>query len=340
VHTRFFWDLSPTADFNNQISWTQLDKHRFAATRVRILWVQAETAYDFHGPELDTATISSATTARKFTYKRESIVSSSSTISDTIRKAVTDRVLNQITSKISSGIKATLPVGKVQLGSELVAEEVHEVTRTSEETLSQVTSYSVQSTEGESVEINVGFKEGRTIAELRRRYKQVTWDFYIYSCDYLELEYDPGWFCQRIKRSIQTSTSTSVGSPLARVIFYVPQMYPDVVWRGDDINTVDPADSIEVVTLSELMPKPSIVPPLEALTSYVPFAFPANKKEKKAAAAKKAARKAVKRAPAKKAAARKAPVRKAAARKAPARKAAAKKAVKKAAKKAARRSAR
>jgi hypothetical protein len=336
VHTKFFWDLSPAADFNNQISWTQLGKHRYAATRVRILWVQMETAYDYHGPELDTATISSATTTRKFTYKRESIVSSSSTITDTIRKAVTDRVLHQITSKMNSGIKATLPIGKVEVGSESIADEVQEVTRTSEQTLSQVTSYSVQTTEGESVEINVGLKEGRTIAELRRRYKRVTWDFYVYSCDYLDLEYDPGWFWQKIKRSIQTSTSTPIGSPLARVVFYVPQMYPDVMWRGDEINAIDSPDSIEVVPLTDPMPKPSTVPPVETLTSYVPFAFPADKKEKKAASAKKAVGRAVKKAPAKKAAAKRAPARKAAARKAPARKAAAKKAVKRAAKRSAR----
>jgi len=60
----------------------------------------------------------------------------------------------------------------VQLSSELIVDEVHEVTLTSEETLSQVTSYSFQSTEGECVEINVGFKEGRTLAELRRRYNK------------------------------------------------------------------------------------------------------------------------------------------------------------------------
>jgi hypothetical protein len=292
--------------------------------------VQTETPYDFHGPEIDTATISSASTTRKFTYKRETIVSSSSTITDTIRKAVTDRVLNQITSKMSSGIKAALPVGKVQLGSELIVDEVHEVTRTSEETLSQVASYSVQTTEGESVEINVGTKEGRTIAELRRRYKRVTWDFYVHSCDYLELECDPGWFWQKIKRSIQTAKSTLIGSPLARVIFHVPQMYPDVVWRGDAVNAIDLPDSIEVARLSESMPTPSPVPNLEPLNNFIPFAFPADRKERKAAAAKKAIKKAAKKAPAKKAA--KKAVKKAAKR-APAKKAA-KKAVKKAAKKA------
>ena len=305
MSTKFYWDLSPTADFNNQISWTQLDKHRYAATRARILKVQTETAYDFHGPELDTATISSASTTRKFTYKRERVVSSSSTISDTIRTAVTDRVLNQITSKMSTGINATLPIGKVKLGSELIADEVREVTRTSEETLSHVTSYSVQVTDGESVEINVGFKEGRTIAELRRRYKRVTWDFYVYSCDYLELEYDLGWFWQKIKRSIRMSESTPIGSPLASVIFYVPQTYPDVTWRGDAVSIIDSPDSIEVVALTKPMPNPTPVPSVEPLSSYVPIAFPATKKEKKVAIAKKPAKKSAKKAPAKKSAAKK-----------------------------------
>lgn len=128
----YFWDISPSADFSNQISWTQLNKHRYAATRVRILF-RRKTSYDLHGPEIDTAAISSATTTRKFTYKREIIVSGSSTITETVRKAVTDRVLNQITSKMSSGIKAQLPGGEVQLGSELMAEKAREITRTSEE---------------------------------------------------------------------------------------------------------------------------------------------------------------------------------------------------------------
>jgi hypothetical protein len=333
VSTTYYWDLSPTADFNNQISWTQLDKYRYAATRVRILIAQGETAYDFHGPELDTASISSVSTTRKFIYKRERILSSSSAITDTIRTAVTDRLLNQLTSKMSTGIKATLPVGKVQLGSELIADQVREVTRTSEQTLSQVSSYSVQVTEGESVEINVGLKEGRTVAELRRRYKRVTWDFYVHSSDYLELEYDLGWFWQRIQRSIRASKSTTIGSPLARVIFYVPQMYPDVVWRGDDVNIVDTPELIEVRPLTEPMPNPPSVPSVDALSTYVPFAFPANKTEKKAAAARRGARRLGKKAPAKKAAPKKAAARKArekASVKKRARKAAKKRAVKKA----------
>jgi hypothetical protein len=160
----------------------------------------------------------------------------------------------------------------------------------------------------------------------------VTWDFYVHSCDYLELEYDPGWFWQKIKRSIRTSESTPIGSPLARVIFYVPQMYPDVVWRGEDVNIIDSPDLIEVAALTEPMPNPSPVPSLEALSSYVPFAFPADKKEKRAAAAKKAVRKAMKKAPAKRAAAKKAVARKAAKKplaKKAARKAVAKRAAKK-----------
>jgi len=39
----YFSDISPS---------NQLDKHRYSATRVRILKVQKETSYDFHRPEI------------------------------------------------------------------------------------------------------------------------------------------------------------------------------------------------------------------------------------------------------------------------------------------------
>jgi len=66
-----------------------------------------------------------------------------------------------------------------------------------------------------------------------------------------------------------------------------------------------------VVPLTKPMPNHPTVPALEALTSYVPFAFPANKKEKRAVAAKKAVKNAARKAPAKKTAAKKVPAKKA-----------------------------
>jgi hypothetical protein len=351
VAKQYFWETAPAKELRNLLNWVRLDQHRYSATRARLLLVQSETDFDFHGPSLNKFTI--GPTKMRILVKHEQVSSATAQITETIRSVTSERILNQISSKISSGLTAGVPGNSVKLGSELLTKNEYEVTETTEQALAHMTSYSLTDTVGQEHEMTLESPGGQKVAEERRRYKQVTWDFYLHSCDYLELEYDRRWYWPRIKRSFKSPSSSELKWPLVRVVFYVPQPEMDVVWQGDPRQLVDFPDKIEVHPLMDPMPKVN-PPAIESLEKLARLAFPATKEEKKAAsdyqrAVKKAAKKAPTRyrgAPAKKAVAKKAPAKKAvkkavakkAVKKAPAKKSAAKKALKKAvAKKAMRR---
>jgi hypothetical protein len=346
VTKRNFWDIAPSKDFRNLLSWLHLDKRSYSATRAHILLRQSETDFDFHGPSLNKFTIGPA--KMRILVKREQVSSATSQITETIRSVTSERILNQVSSKISSKLTAGLPGNSVSLGSELLTKDEHEVATTIERALGQMVSYTVSNTVGQEHELTLESPNGERVAEERRRYKQVTWDFYLHSCDYLELEYDRTWFWRKIRRSFKAPVSTRLGWPLVRLVFYVPQPEMDIRWEGDLKKIVDLPDKIEALPLTEPMPT-SEAPAVESLEKLARLAFPATKEEKKASneywrtakrAAKASAKKAAKKAPAKKAA-KKAPAKKSAkkapakktAKKAPARKAAKKAPAKKAAKK-------
>jgi hypothetical protein len=326
VAKRNFWDIAPSKDFGNLLSWLHLDKQRYSAARARILLAQSETDFDFHGPSLNKFTIGPA--KMRILVKREQVSSATSQITETIRTATSERLLNQISSKISSKLSAALPGNSVSLGSELLTKDEYELTTTTERALSDMRSYTVTNTVGQEHEMTLENPDGERIAEERRRYKQVTWDFYLHSCDYLELEYDRKWYWPTIKRTFKAPVSTKMGWPLVRLVFYVPQPEMDIRWEGDVKKIIDFPDRIEALPLKEPMPNLP-APASDSLEKLARLAFPATKEEKKASSeyrrtVKKAAKKAAKKAPAKKTVAKKA------ARKAPAKKAVAKKAARKA----------
>jgi hypothetical protein len=318
VAKRNFWDIAPSRDFGNLLSWLHLDKQRYSATRARILFTQSETDFNFHGPSLNKFTI--GPTKMRILVKREQVSSATSQITETIRTATSQRILNQISSKISSKFSAGAPGNSVSLGSELLTKDEYELTTTIEKAFSDMRSYTVTNTVGQEHEMTLGSFDGERVAEERRRYKQVTWDFYLHSCDYLELEYDRKWYWPTIKRTFKAPVSTKMGWPLVRLVFYVPQPEMDVRWEGDVKKIIDFPDRIEALPLTE--PVPNLpAPAIESLEKLARLAFPATKEEKKASSehrrtVKKPAKKAAKKAPAKKSVAKKA-ARKAPAKKAP-----------------------
>jgi hypothetical protein len=212
------------------------------------------------------------------------------------------------------------------LGSGLLTKDEYELTTTIEKVFSDMSSYTVTNTIGQEHEMTLESSAGERVAEERRRYKQVTWDFYLHSCDYLELEYDRKWYWPRIKRTFKAPVSTKMGWPLVRLVFYVPQPEMDVRWEGDVKKIIDFPDRIEALPLIE--PAPNLpAPAIESLEKLARLAFPATKEEKKASsehlrtvkkpakkAAKKPAKKAVKKATKKKVAKR-APAKKKATKK-------------------------
>jgi hypothetical protein len=192
--------------------------------------------------------------------------------------------------------------------------------------MSLMSSDSVQQSTSEEHTIMLESADGAQVAELRRRYKRVQWDFYLYSCDYLELEYDRRWYWPIIKKTMKSSSSDVMGWPLVRLVFYLPQPDIDVTYDGKVEQLVESPDKIEVFPLVGKMPSP-YSPLIDSLEKLARLAFPATKQEQKEADRhRRAVKKAVgqhrgSRAPAKKAAAKKAPAKKSAVKKAPAKKA-------------------
>jgi hypothetical protein len=325
VPTNYFWEVSPSADFSNLLSWRQLDKHRFSATRARILMAQSESGFDYHGPAIGKLNI--GPTKREFKFKREQVFTGITSITDSIKAVTTDRILNQLTTKISSGIGASVAGSSFKFGADILTKEEYEVTHSTEQAMSLMTSYSVQQSTSEEHTITLESTDGERVAELRRRYKRIEWDFYLYSCDYLELEYNRRWYWPAIQKKMKTSSSTVLGWPLVRLVFYIPQPDIDITYDDKVNQFVESPDKIEVVALEGKMPGKQ-PPALDSLERLARLAFPATRGEKKAAtiyrraATKAPAKKDVAKMPVKKA------VKKAATKKA-AKKAPAKRAVKK-----------
>ena len=127
---RYFWDTAPAKDLRNQLSWDHFRTHGFAAIRARILLVQSETDFNFHGPSLNKFTI--GPTKMRILVRREQVSTATSQITDKIREATSDRVLNQIASKVAAQLSAGVPGTTISLGSEISSKDEHEVTHTTE----------------------------------------------------------------------------------------------------------------------------------------------------------------------------------------------------------------
>jgi hypothetical protein len=290
---------------------------------------QSESGCDYHGPATEKLNI--GPTKREFKYKREQVSTGISSITDSVKTVTTERILNQLATKISSSLGASVPGSSAKIAADVLTKEEYEMTRSTEQAMSLMSSYSVQQSTSEEHTITLESADGARVAELRRRYKRVQWDFYLYSCDYLELEYDRRWYWPVIKKTMKSSSSDAIGWPLVRLVFYLPQPDIDVTCDGKVEYLVESPDKIEVFSLDSKMPSPH-PPSLDSLEKLARLAFPATKQEQKEADQhRRAVKKAVRQyrgpsAPAKKAAAKKAPAKKSAAKKAPAKKAAAKKA--------------
>jgi hypothetical protein len=340
------WEVLPATDLAVQTNWRKIGKNRFFLLRTRLLIVRSDGSPARDGSPTKSYPITPDTLSLR--TMRQIVLSRTDTITQAVKFSTTERVLDQLSTKISAELSAKAPGYSGKLGSSMMSKSEYEITKSTETSLSATTSFMFQQTQEEELLMGFTKSDGSRTAYLRRRYWPRRWDIYLHSYEAIELEYKRDWLWRRVRETIKSAEMQEAGWPLASILFFEPQDDHVVSYEDPVANQLETPDAIEVRELADPMP-PTAVPKLESLTELAKLAFPATKEERakaeerkihRGAAVKKAAKKAAKKAPMKKAAAKKAPAKKAA-KKAPMKKVAAKKAAKKApAKRAAKKSVR
>jgi hypothetical protein len=324
------WEVLPATDLAVQTNWRKIGKNRFFLLRTRLLIVRSDGSPARDGSPTKSYPITPDTLSLR--TMRQIVLSRTDTITQAVKFSATERVLDQLSTKISAELSAKAPGYSGKLGSSMMSKSEYEITRSTETSLSATTSFMFQQTQEEELLMGFSKSDSSKTAYLRRRYWARRWDVYLHSYEALELEYKRDWRWRRVRETIKSAEMQEVGWPLASILFYEPQDDHVVSYEDPVTNQLETPEAIEVRELADPMP-PTAVPKLESLTELAKLAFPATKEERakaeerkihRGAAVKKAAKKAAKKAPMKKAAAKKAPAKKAA-KKAPMKKAAAKK---------------
>jgi hypothetical protein len=321
------WEVLPASDFAVQSNWRKIGKNRFFALRARLLIIRTDGRPARDGSPTKSYPITPDTLSLR--TMRQIVLSRTDTITQAIKFSVTERVLDHLSSKISTELSGKVPGFSGKLGSSIMAKSEYEITKSTETSLSSTTSFMFQQTQEE--ELLMGFTKSdvpRT-AYLRRRYWPRRWNIYLHSYEALELEYKRAWFWRRVRETIKSADLQVVGWPLASVLFYEPQDDHVVSFEDPVPDQLETPEAIEVQGFTDAMPS-GAAPQLEALSELAKLAFPTTKEEKVKAGQRKkrvgvAVKKAAKKAAAKKAVAKRAHAKKAD-KKAPARKAVAKKA--------------
>jgi hypothetical protein len=326
------WEVLPASDFGVQTNWRKIGKNRFFTLRARLLIVRSDGSPAQDGSPTKSYPITPDTLSLR--TMRQIVLSRTDTITQAVKFSTTERVLDQLSTKISAELSGKAPGFSGKLGSSIMTKSEYEITRSTENSLSATTSFMFQQTHEEELLMGFTKSDSPRTAYLRRRYWPRRWDIYLHSYEALELEYKRSWLWRRVRETIKSADLQLVGWPLASILFYEPQDDHVVSYEDPVPNQLETPEAIEVLELTDPMPG-GAVPQLEGLSELARLAFPTTKEERakadqrkkfggpvvKKAAKKAAAKKAVaKKAPAKKAA-KKAPAKKAAARRAPAKKA-------------------
>jgi hypothetical protein len=304
---------------------------------LRLLIVSRSGKQSRDGPVVSEHEVAPGNTI-KVRVHRQRVVTRTSTISDALREATAQRILDALSTTVSAELKAKAAgiSGSVKTG--MTAKSEQEVTRQVERTLTVQTSHSVEDLEGQEHEIElsgVGAAADRRV-QLRRRYWPKHWEIYLHSFDYLELSYRERWLWSDIRKTMKAVHGQELKIPLVSLTFYEPQA--DLVVSHQVVaNELENPDGFEVNALTTVMPE-AAAPRLLSLEEAAKLAFPTSRAEKKAAkthkgpahglalASKKKRGGVAKAKAAKKQVGRKAPKRAAAKRKAPKKKVARKRA--------------
>lgn len=269
-----FWDVLPAEDFTVQSKWRR-NGDRYSAIRARLLIIRHELDEYRDGNIKESHPISvdsiSLETARQTVYVR------TDTMTAGLRYAVSQRVLDQLSSKVSSQLEAKVPGYSGKLGAELLSKEEYEVTQTAEESFSGTTSFSITESEEKKHTITLNPGTAREAA-LRRRYWPRRWDVYLHSYEALEFEYKKRWFWHDVRKTMKIAEPQIIGWPLFSMNYYEPQTNL-VVTYGAIANELTEPDAITISELTDPMPK-GPAPALESLSDRAKLAFPVTKEER------------------------------------------------------------
>lgn len=279
MSTQKFWEALPHGDFANQGHWRPLGDNRFAALRATILVIATSGKDSRLGEIVESHPLGPNEDITIRTREIRS-VTNTDTIKSGLRHAVTSRVCDQLATKVSSEIGAKIPGFNGKIASEVDAQTEQELITTAERTYEGSASHTLQETIEKEFTLTLkGAQEPRT-AHLRKRYWRHTWDAYLHSYDYLELEYKKHLVWPDVRKTMKQGSSETLMLPLFRIEFFEPQANINISYDG--------AEELEDPYAIRVLPSPPVVttakpPNLSSLEDSAKLAFPVTRAEKKAA---------------------------------------------------------
>ena len=273
-----YWEVLPGTDLANIESWHKIAKDRYFASRVQLMIVKRELDGYRDGTVIASHPVSKDTI--EIGVKRQLITSRTDTIQAALRFSTTERVLDQLSSKISAELSVKVPGYSGQLGSSIMSKEEYELTKTTETSLGSTSSFFIQDSTEQEHKITLNPGDIERTAKLRIRYLPRRWDVYLYSYEALELTYkrDIPFVWNRLRNTMKTAELQVVGWPLVSILYWEPQTeqvvtydpVPDPLEFPDTIKVEDPVD-----------PMPDFAPaPIKSLEAFAKLAFPVSKEEK------------------------------------------------------------
>lgn len=268
------WDVLPAKNLTVQSSWRK-NGNRYSAIRARILIVRHELDEYRDGNVKESHPIS--VDSISIVTSHQTITVLTDTMTAGLRFAVSQRVLDQLSSKVTLEFGAKAPGYSGKLGSELLSKEEYEFSQTTEENLSGTKSFQISESEEKTHTITLNPGLARE-AKLRRRYWPRRWDVYIHSFEAIEFEYKRRWFWRDVRRTMKTAELQIVGWPLFSMTYYEPQTNLVVTYEPIANELTEP-DEVLVSALIEPMPR-AAVPQLPSLSDLAKLAFPVTPEER------------------------------------------------------------
>jgi hypothetical protein len=320
-----YWEVLPGTDLAIMENWRKVAKDRYFTLRIQVVIVKRELDEHRDGTVIASHPVSKDTI--EIGVKRQLITSRTDTIQAALRYNTTERILDQLSAKISSELAVKAPGFSGKLGSSVMSKEEYELTKTTETSLGSTTSFFMQESTEKEHRITLNPGEAERTANLRIRYMRRRWDVYLYCYEALELTYDREipFVWNRVRKIMKTAETDIVGWPLVSILYWEPQT--DQVITYDPVP--DPLEFPEAIEVAQLIdPMPAFRPePMKSLAQLAQIAFPSSKEEKVLAKRHKRSFVTVKKAPAKKAVASRSFAKKASVRASTSRKAVVKKTV-------------
>ncbi len=268
------WDVLPAKDLTVQSNW-QKNGDRYSAIRAQLLIVRRELDEYRDGNTKESHPISVDSIAIETAHQTVTVFTDTMTAG--LRFAVSQRVLNQLSSRVFSKLGAKVPGFSAKLGSELLAKAEYEFTETTEENFSSTKSFQITENEEKKHTITLNPGEVRE-AKLRLRYWPRRWDVYLHSFDAIDFKYRKPWLRHQIRETMKIAEVQVLGWPLFSMTYYEPQANL-VVTYGPVANELTEPDEVKISALVEPMPR-AIAPQLRSLSDLAKLAFPVTKQEK------------------------------------------------------------